>query len=523
MTSSAVTRQFASALRKAGERVKQDAKQKAYFNDPVFWAEDKLGLVLWSGQKKILQSIAVNKRTAVKSCHSIGKTFISAVASAWWIDTRDNCMVQSTAPTYDQVHTLLWEEIRKLHNKAGLIGRVNLQDQWLKDTVNPETGRRQQIVVGQGKKPADGNIHGFHGMHRPDGVFAIYDEGCGIAQAIFTGGEAITTGTQDRQLTVGNPDDPATEFGDIFTTKGHLWNLITISAYDTPNFTNEGEELRKKYRNDPDKLAMVEAMLMGMPNVDTVAEQEELWGEDSPRFQSKVLAQFPLVSEDSLFTPAEMATGISNRLNPEENSFKVLGVDPARYGNDKAAIALCDEGKVEIVATYNTMDLMELAARVHKFAIDLKVDQVRVDAVGLGGGVLDRLVALNNAAGKTYAVIEMIAGATPPDRTLHRNARAYWYDSFKHKLRAGNIDLPDSKDLLDEMSKVRYEYPNGVMKIESKEDMRKRGVHSPDILDAVVMAAAPITSIANNPLASARPGQQFNFNLLERVRSVSPF
>lgn len=183
-----ITKSFAEAIRKAGERVEQDAKEKAYFSDPVLWAEDKLGLILWSKQKEILRSIAENKRTAVKSCHSIGKTFISAVAAAWWIDTRDNCMVQSTAPTYDQVHTLLWEEIRKLHNKAGLIGRVNLQDQWLKDIVNPETGKTQQTVVGQGKKPADGNIHGFHGTHRPDGVLAIYDEGCGIAQSIFTGG-----------------------------------------------------------------------------------------------------------------------------------------------------------------------------------------------------------------------------------------------------------------------------------------------------------------------------------------------
>lgn len=517
------TKTFAESLRKAAQQVAQDAKKERYKTDPVFWAEDKLGLVLWSKQKEILQSVADNKRTAVKSCHSIGKTFISAVASAWWVDTRYDCMVQSTAPTYKQVHTLLWEEIRKLHHSAGLIGRVNLQDQWLKEIV--KDGRKQQTLVGEGKKPADGNAHGFHGTHRPDGVLAIYDEGCGIAQSIFTGGEAITTGLHDRQLTVGNPDDPATEFGDIFTTKGHLWNLITVSAFQTPNFTTEGEELRKKYKNDPKKLALVEAMLQGMPNPTTVEQQKELWGEDSPRYSSKVLAEFPLVSEDSLFTPAEMNTGLNNEITHGDDDvvFKVLGVDPARYGQDKAALALCAGGKVSVVATYQSMDLMELAAMTHKHAKDLGVDQVRVDAVGLGGGVLDRLVALNNSEGKKYAVIEMTASASPPDKTLHRNARAYWYDSFKHKLRAGNIDLPDNKGLLDEMSRVRYEYPNGVMKIESKEDMRKRGVHSPDILDAVVMATAPITTIENNPLASARPGQQFKMNLFERVRSVSPY
>ena len=517
-----VTSEFTLALRKAAERMQEDAKEQAYLNDPVLWAEEKVGLILWSKQKEILRSVAENKRTAVKSCHSIGKTFISAVAAAWWVETRDNCMVQSTAPTYQQVHTLLWEEIRKLHHSAGLVGRVNLQDQWLKEIV--KEGRKQQVVVGEGKKPADGNIHGFHGTHRPDGVLAIYDEGCGVAEAIFTGGEAITTGNHDRQLTVGNPDDPATEFGKIFNEKADKWNLITVSAFDTPNFTTEGAELLKKYNGDPEKLALVKAMLAGMPQPETVEDQKDLWGEESPRYMSKVLAQFPLVSEDSLFTPAEIATGLSNKIDPDDKSFRVLGVDPARYGNDKAALVLCADGHIEVVQTYTSSDLMQLAAQVHKYALDLKVDQVRVDSIGVGGGVIDRLVALNNASGKTYVVVEMVASTTNiPDKTLHRNARAYWYDSFKHKLRSGKIDLPDNRELLDEMSRVRYEYPNGVMKIESKDDMRKRGVHSPDILDAAVMAAAPIASFNNNPLASARPGQQFNVNLFQRVRSVSPY
>lgn len=517
------SKQFAEALRKAANRVNEDAKTAKYFNDPVLWAEDRAGLILWSKQKEILRSLVKHKRTAVKSCHSIGKTFISAVAAAWWVDTRFNCMVQSTAPTYEQVHGQLWEEIRKLHTAVGLPGQVNEADQWKRPMLNESTGREKNILVGQGRKPADNNIHGFHGIHRPDGVLVLLDEGCGLHQSLFTGAEAITTATFDRQLTTGNPDDPDTEFGDIFENRSSQWNLITVSAFDTPNFTSEGDELRAKYKDDPDKLAYVERMLAGLPQPDKIEEQKELWGEDSPRYLSKVLAQFPLVAEDSLFTPAEIATGIANKIEPGSEAFKVMGVDPARYGGDKSAIVLYTEGKVEVVATYQTMDLMELAARVHKHALDLEVDQVRVDAVGLGGGVQDRLVQLSNAAGKPYTVIEMIAGARAPDPTLHRNARAYWNDTFKHKLRAGNIDLPDDKELINEMSRVRYEYPNGIMKIESKEEMRRRGVASPNILDAAVMAAAPIVSIENNPLASARPGQMAMVDLMPRITSVSPY
>ena len=518
------SKQFAEALRRAAVRVNADAQVLKYYNDPVLWAEERAGLILWSKQKEILTSLANNKRTAVKSCHSIGKTFLSAVAAAWWVDTRFNSMVQSTAPTYEQVHGQLWEEIRKLHTAVGLPGTVNEADQWKRPMLNESTGREKNILVGQGRKPADNNIHGFHGIHRPDGVLTLLDEGCGLHQSLFTGAEAITTAEIDRQLTTGNPDDPDTEFGKIFRELGHLWNLITVSAYDTPNFTTEAAELRAKYKNDPEKAAYVEQMLKGLPQPDTVEEQKDMWGEVSPRFTSKVLAEFPLVSEDSLFTPAEISTGLSCVIEVDrENDFKVLAVDPARFGGDEAAIVLNINGKLEVVASYKTMDLMELAARVHKHALDLGVDQVRVDSVGLGGGVQDRLVQLTIAAGRPYAVIEMVASSSPPDRTLHRNARAYWYDSLKHKVRSGNIDLPEEAQLLNEMSRVRYSYPNGIMQIEGKEEMRKRGVKSPNILDAAVMAVAPIVSIENNPLASARPGQMAMLDLMPRISSVSPY
>jgi reverse gyrase len=126
---------FHGSLRAAAEKLQDEARQIRHRNDPVAWAEDVLGVVLWSKQKEILRSIAANKRTAVKSCHSIGKTYIDSVAAAWWVSTRNDSMVQSTAPTYNQVHAQLWEAIRKLHIQADLAGRVTLGDQWLKPMI----------------------------------------------------------------------------------------------------------------------------------------------------------------------------------------------------------------------------------------------------------------------------------------------------------------------------------------------------------------------------------------------------
>lgn len=528
---------FEGSLRAAAERMRDEARHRRYKTDPVAWAEEVLRVVLWSKQKEILRSIAHNKRTAVKSCHSIGKTFTCAVASAWWVSTRQDTMVQSTAPTYAQVHSQLWEGIRKLHVQSGLDGRVTLGDQWLRPML--VNGRTTDVLVGEGKKPADTNIHGFHGTHRPDGVFALLDEGCGIATPIFTGAEAITTATFDRILTTGNPDDPNTEFGEIFRAGKEQWNLITVSAFDTPIFTGEDQELlawaAQKDKTDPARageatwVAKVEAMLEGMPQPEWVEGRKKAWGDDSPRYLSKVLGEFPKTSMDSLFTAADIETGRACTIEPAETAFRVFGVDVARYGEDKTVIALNVGGKIEIVGSYSTMDTMEVAATVHKMAIDMVVDQVRVDEVGVGGGVVDRLIQLNIAAGRPYTVVGMTANASPPDRMLHRNARAYWYDSLKHQLRSDKIDLPigDSESgaekLTRELGSIKYSYPSGILQIESKEDIRRRGDKSPDYVDAVVMATAPINYITNDPLAGARQGQVHEIDVLDRIEMVSPY
>jgi hypothetical protein len=529
---------FNESLLNAAKRLEDEARQIRYKSDPVLWAEDVLGIVMWSKQKEILRSLAANKRTAVKSCHSIGKTFTSAVAACWWVSTHGNAEVLSTAPTYQQVHGQLWEEIRKAHTKANLTGRVNMNDQWL--VPYSESGRTKEFLAGEGKKPADTNIHGFQGTHRPGGVLALLDEACGLATTIFTGARTVTTAPFDRQFAAGNPDDPNTEFGEIFRKDNGQWHLITVSAFDTPNFTGEDEELRAwaKAKDkahgpwEPGKESYaerVETMLAGLPHPEEVNEQLEEWGGDSPRALSKVFAEFPKTSMDSLFTATEIEKGRNEQIPEEELKLanRTFGVDVARYGADKTVIALNCGGKIEIVGAYSTMDTMEVAATVHKLALDMKIDQVRVDGIGPGGGVVDRLINLTRSVGKPYVVVEMTASARPPDATLHRNARAYWYDSLKHQLRNARIDLPtvgeNADQLFRELGSIKYGYPNGILQIESKEDIRRRGDKSPDYVDAVVMATAPLNYIETDPLAGMRKGQEVNVNVLETIEEVSPY
>lgn len=158
-------------------------------------------------------AVVANPRTAVKSCHGIGKSFAAAILAAWWIDVHPpgTVIVVTTATTGDQVHAIVWAEIKANHAAAGLPGRILESDQWkLNDLAS--------TLVGIGRKPKDTDEHGFQGIHRRY-VLAILDEAWGVPEVLW-GGEAITTNADCRILAIENPDDPNTEFGRSRTGAG---------------------------------------------------------------------------------------------------------------------------------------------------------------------------------------------------------------------------------------------------------------------------------------------------------------
>lgn len=395
-------------------------------------------------------------------------TYTCALAVAWWVDTRgSDGVVISSAPTYDQVSGLLWEEIRKFHATKDLPGRVTQDNRWQYPLGNID------VLVGQGRKPADTNIHGFQGYHRPKGVLVVLDEACGIPDTIYTGSEAITTGPYDRILAVGNPDDPNTEFGRIFREKPDDWYLITVSAFDTPNFTGEWV---------PDYLAA------SLPQPAWVESRRKDWGEDSPRYKAKILAEFPETSDDSLFNRSLVEAATKLNITKNENVPPVMGVDIARYGSDRNTAFVRYGNYVEFMDSWVGMDLVETAEHITSLARSIGCREVRVDAVGIGAGVADMLARLLPEA----AIYEMNGSESSPDRTKWYNARAYWYDKLREQVHAGELKIPEHNTLIDEFGVIKYSFRGSSIIIESKEDMRKRGIKSPDFLDAVVYACADV-------------------------------
>lgn len=451
---------IAAKFQKVAERF-QPAADAHYLDDPAAWASDKLNAHLWSKQTAIVDSVVHHRRTAVKSCHGAGKSWTAGMLAAWWIDTHPpgEAIVVSTAPTYKQVHAVLWEEIRKQHRTGDLVGKITQTDEW----------KIGDVLVGMGRKPADHDAHGFQGIHRRY-VLAILDEACGIPDALWTAVEAITTNADCRILAIGNPDDPATEFGNV-CKPGSGWNVLQISSFDTPNLSGEPV---------PDEMRHL------LPDPTWVEDAKKRWGEDSPAYQSKVLGEFPEISEDTLIPQRHIVAAQNRTL--EHVTEPVLGVDVARFGTDRTVMALYTGGPLRIIESRGKQSTVETTGRVIHQAREHRVDQIRVDGVGVGGGVVDQL------AEQGFPVYDMQAGAGATDPAVYKNARAEWYWCLRGLFEDGLVDLdPNDDELAAQLAALRYAYTSrGQILIESKDDMKKRGMPSPDRADAVMLAAAKV-------------------------------
>lgn len=436
-----------------------------YLGDPVGWMRDRLGAHLWSKQRDIAESIVAHKRTAVKSCHNAGKSFLAAQLAAYWIDVHPpgEAFIVSTAPSYPQVHAILWEEIRKAAknpNGDPIPGRVLQSDEWKLD---------DGTLVGWGRKPADTDQHGFQGIHRKY-VLVILDEACGIPEQLWTAVEAITTTDTCRILAIGNPDDPNTEFGNI-CKPGSGWNVLRISGFDTPNFT--GEDV-------PD--AVRELML----SREWEEDKRRRWGENSPRYISKCLGEFPEIGDDTLISPRWIEAAQARHLDPGPHS--VLGVDVARFGSDSTILVLARGALVRVVAEHAKLRTTETTGHVIAAKREHGVDEIRVDGVGVGSGVVDELLEAG------HDVVDMQSGAAAADSEHFANARAEWWWGLRQRFEDGDIDIdPDDDELAAQLGTVKYKYTaRGQVLIESKDDMRKRGLPSPDRADAVMLAKAHV-------------------------------
>ena len=468
-----------------------EARRNSVFAHYARWQGDPVGFVvdgllgfLWSKQREICESVVENRRTAVQSCHDIGKDFVAAQIVAWWLSCNDpgDAFAVTLAPTHHQVRGILWREINRAHVAGGLPGRLN-QTEWWHD---PE-------LVGFGRSPADTDPTAIQGIHARK-VLVVLDEAGGIGKALVDAADTLIANEESRILAIGNPDDPTTEFGAI-CKPGSGWNVIRVSAFESPNFT--GEKI-------PESLKPL------LISKTWVEEKRKSWGEGSMLWTSKVLGEFPEQATDSLIPMAAIRAAHARYESATDVGPNEMGIDVARMGDDLSVFYRRHGWKVFLEHVHRKRDLMELVGHVVRCCRKDKPGRIKIDDTGMGGGVTDRLREMQSmeravSAGEVEAkaalagveIVPINVGEGPATDTADerfRNKRAEINWAMRMMLTDGDakIAIEPNDDLDAQVTQVKYKpLSTGEIQIEAKADMKKRtkGV-SPDHWDALCLAFA---------------------------------
>ena len=165
---------------------------------------------------------------------------------------------------------------------------------------------------------------------------------------------------------------------------------------------------------------------------------------------------------------------------------RLLGVDPARFGDDRTAICFRQGRRTWWVRTRTGQDLMTTCGDVVRYILDLGIDKAFLDVCGLGAGLYDRLVEMGYG--------ELVVPVNSAERALeaerYANKRAEMWAELRDWLQ-GDVQIPDDDALQADLTGPRYGYDsNGRLKLEKKEELKKRGLRSPDLADALALTFA---------------------------------
>lgn len=434
---------------------------ETYRGDPCAWAEDMLGVHLWSKQREVLGAVFSNRRTIVRSGHQVGKSYISAVAALAFLYLHPMSRVITTAPTWGQVEDVIWREIRTLYH-AGL-APFGADSQCLTSRLEIDT---DWLAAGISSDKPD-RIQGRHARS----MLVILDEAPGIARPLWDALKSLGGNRHAHILAIGNPVEASGQFFDSY--RDGSWHTIAISCLDSPNFTGEPvpDELREK--------------LVGP---EFVEDAKRDWGEDSPIFCSRVLGDFPVESEDTLIPLKWAEDAVARAPNPLRHLVKGLGADIARFGSDKTALIMLAGDDATILDVASKQDEMVTAgkilnaAKTHGFAGKIAVD----NSGGYGSGVIDRL----GEQGLRCIPVMFGAGAIESDRFVNRRTELWW--NLREWIRDRGC-IPDDGNLVADLTAPKYTYNSrGQIVLEKKESTKKRLGRSPDYGDALALALAAV-------------------------------
>ncbi len=446
-----------------------------YRKDISLFAKEVLLFNPDAWQKQAFEDVAVSNRVSIKSGQGVGKTGCEAIVLLWFLCCFPFPRVVATAPTKQQLHDVLWSEVAKWMAHSPVLSSIL---KWTKTYIYMVGYEKRWFAVARtATKPE--NMQGFH----EDNMLFIVDEASGVADPIMEAILGTLSGKNNKLFMCGNPTKTSGIFYDSHTKDRTIWKCHTVSSADSPRTNKDNiEALKRKY------------------------------GENSNVYRVRVLGEFPL-QEDDVFIPLSLIeANIMAEIEADEKVISIdIGCDVARFGDDKTVIGYKVGKCAHIYNKFNGQDTMKTAKIIAQLGLKLrdkyKFDDnipIKIDDGGVGGGVTDKLNELKRDYPQIYGWMQII-----PVHFGQPIKHKYYYDTTTYMMSVirdliSNVDddgngkeieliLPNDNDLVAQLSCRKYGYQaNGKQKVESKKEMKVRGLSSPDEADCMLLVCLPV-------------------------------
>ncbi len=443
-----------------------------YRQNPVLFAKEVLLFEPDQWQQEALMDLAQNPKVAIKSGQGVGKTGLEAVALLWFLCCFPYPRIVATAPTKQQLHDVLWSEVSKWMNRSPLLSAIL---KWTKTYIYMIGYEKRWFAVARtATKPE--NMQGFH----EDNMLFIVDEASGVADPIMEAILGTLSGANNKLLMCGNPTKTSGTFFDAFHADRAQYKYHTVSSRDSPR-----------------------------TNKDNIASLDRKYGKDSNVVRVRVDGEFPEEANDVFITLCLVEQCGSKIYElPEEKGmpYIIFGVDIARFGDDETIIYRNVKGKLKLVVHRHGQNLMatvgDIVAQYKKVIKEFPRYNgriyVNIDDTGLGGGVTDRLKEVKRELNLNRLFVIPINAAEKIETDSmegkeaaehYNNLTTHMWAVLRELLENKLIELEDDADTFAQLSVRKYFMTsNGKLELESKKEMKKRGVSSPDRADAAALS-----------------------------------
>lgn len=397
-------------------------------------------------------------------------TGLMAIINHWFVSTHPDPQLVVTANTDQQLRNKTWRELAIWLNMSRLSWMFQWNATTLRHRDRPETWYSTAVPWSEGNAEAFAGTHEVHTM-------LLFDEASKIAPAIWEMAFGALTTPNAIMIVFGNPTQNTGPFYDIFGKMRQFWSTLRVDSR-----TIKGKFVNHKLHQ----------------------EWVDFYGIDSDFVRVKVRGLHPLQG-NLQFIPSWLVEGAEKKHIKDEHlpalAPKVMGVDVAREGDDHSTIVWRKSKKM--FPHYERMqirDLMMLAAHIAKRINETQPDACFIDALGMGAGVYDRLVML----GYGSVVIPVYWGKAALEKKIYINHRVECW--ARMKLWLDGADIPYDAIMHEELIGPMFGYERRTerLSLETKREMKARGLDSPDLADGLALTFAEFVAHRTGGVGESR-------------------